>query len=50
MTPDSPIHTVPGQCKLVQVSIDLVSRLNTTGYSTAIVPVIPSSWQFFISP
>lgn len=50
MAPDSPILMVLGQCKLVQVSTDFIFRLDTTDYSTAISPVIPSPWQFFISP
>ena len=40
MTPDSPVLTVLGQGKLVQISIDLVSRLHRTiDYSTATFPV-----------
>lgn len=33
MAPHSPIHTALEQCKLVQVSIDLFSTLDTTDYS-----------------
>lgn len=42
MAPGSPILMALGQCKLVHVSIDFVSRLDTTDYSTAISPVISS--------
>lgn len=50
MTPDSPVLTVLGQGTLVQISTDLISRLHTTDYSTAIPPVIPSLRHFFLSP
>lgn len=42
MTQYSPIPTIVGQCKLVKVSTDFISRLDTTVYRTAISPIIPS--------